>query len=83
MDPDPDPTPDPTPFFSDFRDAKKKFFPIFFFFKLIRRHWIQLYQEQNEKPRVLADQNPKPFNGSGSVINVGDPDPHIFGPPGP
>jgi hypothetical protein len=28
MDPDldPDPTPEPTPFFSDFQDAKKKFF---------------------------------------------------------
>ncbi len=23
---DPDPTPDPTPFFSDFKDAKKKYF---------------------------------------------------------
>jgi hypothetical protein len=30
MDPDPDPNPDPTPFFSDFKDAAKKFFYIFF-----------------------------------------------------
>jgi hypothetical protein len=31
---DPDPTPDPTPFFSDFKDAKKIFFPIFFSYNL-------------------------------------------------
>ncbi len=28
--PDPEPTSDPTSFFSDFKDAKKYFFPIFF-----------------------------------------------------
>jgi hypothetical protein len=27
---DPDPAPDPSPFFSDFKDAKKIFFVIFF-----------------------------------------------------
>jgi hypothetical protein len=30
MDPDPGTTLDPTPFFSDFKDAKKLFFPYFF-----------------------------------------------------
>jgi hypothetical protein len=34
MDPDQDPTPDPTPFFSDFKDAKDYFFPIFFYYNL-------------------------------------------------
>jgi hypothetical protein len=38
MDPD---TPDPTPFFSDFNDAKKLFFSLFFFFLLLtHRHRI-------------------------------------------
>jgi hypothetical protein len=31
---DPDPTPDPTPFFSDFKDAKKIIFFIFFSYNL-------------------------------------------------
>jgi hypothetical protein len=32
MDPDPDPTLDPTPFFSDFKDAEKYFFSLYFYF---------------------------------------------------
>ncbi len=32
---DPDPTPDPTPFFSDFKDAKKKFPTVFWLFSFI------------------------------------------------
>jgi hypothetical protein len=32
---DPDPTPDPTPFFSDFKDAKKEIFKLFFSKNLI------------------------------------------------
>jgi hypothetical protein len=34
MDPDADPIPDPTPFFSNFKDANKIFFFIFFSYNL-------------------------------------------------
>jgi hypothetical protein len=34
LDPEPDPTPDPIPFFSNFKDAQKKNFPIFFSYDL-------------------------------------------------
>ncbi len=34
--PGPDPTPDPTSFFSDFKDAKKIFSPIFFSYNLTK-----------------------------------------------
>jgi hypothetical protein len=42
LDPGLDPTPDPTPFFSDFKDAKKYFFFIFFSYNLpyLQTHYL-------------------------------------------
>jgi hypothetical protein len=39
--PDPDPTPDPTPFFSDFKDAKKKFSYFFLLTYPQQAHYLQ------------------------------------------
>ena len=49
MDPDPDPTPypdptpdlDPTPFFTDFKDANKKFYLYFFLITYPQAHYLQ------------------------------------------
>jgi len=37
---DPDLTPDPAPFFSDFKDAKKLFFSIFFLITYPQAHYL-------------------------------------------